>query len=609
MAEPFDPYFVWLGIPPEEQPANRYRLLGVPLFVNNHDVIDNAADQRTAHLRTFQSSKNGKSAEQILNEVAAARVCLLDAKKKAAYDQELRAKLAAQSPSPAPIPTQPAASGSAIQLQSPRGPIVSATAKNAPTANRGVSDRNIAIGVGAGVLPIGALAFGIHALKGPPEGTLVFDWPDRADVAMTVDNAPIEIPATGSWEHEFPVGPHRIAAQRPEYKFATDVDPAAGERLSVSPDWKPSAKHDGDEQSARPTEASAASKPAVPEAARSEAAKTGTANPETPKTETPKPAIAKPESLIKIARARWGGGSKWVDVTERVQEAVDHHQTVWASPDFLKKDPTPGWRKHLQITVEKDGHRRTVNLDEGKHWSKQEYETDKKPEKAVAGHNQPAPPSSVATQKNATGSTEPPATAGRQAAPNPAAQPNPVAGQPAKSLESPPQSDHTEISLPGNVTNVAVGGGGRFLILHLAQLRKLAVFDVNEAKIVKYIPLPEDEVCMTAGIDKLIIGLPQANAFQRWSLQTLEREVTVPNPLKGGITDVRDGKRIRRAASGELRRANFLLNPRTFREMNTRPADRRLPSGAPGLIRASADGTLFVMAKAVAAKGIRWVRS
>ena len=223
MAEPFDPYFVWLGIPPEEQPANRYRLLGVPLFVNNHDVIDNAADQRTAHLRTFQSSKNGKLAEQILNEVAAARVCLLDAKKKAAYDQELRAKLAAQSPSPAPIPTQPAASGSAIQLQPPRGPIVSATAKNAPTANRGATNRNIAIGVGAGVLLIGALAFGIHALKGPPEGTLVFDWPDRANVAMTVDNAPIEIPATGSWEHEFPVGPHRIAAQRPEYKFATDV--------------------------------------------------------------------------------------------------------------------------------------------------------------------------------------------------------------------------------------------------------------------------------------------------------------------------------------------------------------------------------------------------
>jgi len=35
----------------------------------------------------------------------------------------------------------------------------------------------------------------------------VFDWPDRADVAVTVDNAPIEVPASGSWEHNFPAGP------------------------------------------------------------------------------------------------------------------------------------------------------------------------------------------------------------------------------------------------------------------------------------------------------------------------------------------------------------------------------------------------------------------
>ena len=26
----FDPYHRWLGIPPEEQPADHYRLLGIP---------------------------------------------------------------------------------------------------------------------------------------------------------------------------------------------------------------------------------------------------------------------------------------------------------------------------------------------------------------------------------------------------------------------------------------------------------------------------------------------------------------------------------------------------------------------------------------------------
>ena len=98
MAEEFNPYHVWLGIPPEEQPANHYRLLGIQLFETSGDVIDNAADRQMAHLRTFQSGKHGELTQRIVNEVAAVRICLLDPKKRAAYDQQLRAKLAAASP-------------------------------------------------------------------------------------------------------------------------------------------------------------------------------------------------------------------------------------------------------------------------------------------------------------------------------------------------------------------------------------------------------------------------------------------------------------------------------------------------------------------------------
>ena len=99
MSEVFDPYHVWLGIPPQEQPANHYRLLTASLFEGNPDVIDNAADRQTAHLRNFQSGKYAKFAEQLLNEVAAARVCLLDPKKKAVYDEQLRARISARSAS------------------------------------------------------------------------------------------------------------------------------------------------------------------------------------------------------------------------------------------------------------------------------------------------------------------------------------------------------------------------------------------------------------------------------------------------------------------------------------------------------------------------------
>ena len=40
MPRGFDPYHVWLGIPPEEQPPHHYRLLSVPLFEDNPDVIE-----------------------------------------------------------------------------------------------------------------------------------------------------------------------------------------------------------------------------------------------------------------------------------------------------------------------------------------------------------------------------------------------------------------------------------------------------------------------------------------------------------------------------------------------------------------------------------------
>jgi hypothetical protein len=44
-------------------------------------------------LRTFQSGKNSALSQKILNEVAAARICLLDPKKRSQYDARLREQL------------------------------------------------------------------------------------------------------------------------------------------------------------------------------------------------------------------------------------------------------------------------------------------------------------------------------------------------------------------------------------------------------------------------------------------------------------------------------------------------------------------------------------
>jgi len=110
MSGTFNGYHVWLGIPTNEQPPNHYRLLGISIFETDLDVIEHAADRQMAHVRTFQSGRNGALSQQILNELAAAQLCLLNAQRKAAYDEELRAKLAATSvvnpaPTASPAPT------------------------------------------------------------------------------------------------------------------------------------------------------------------------------------------------------------------------------------------------------------------------------------------------------------------------------------------------------------------------------------------------------------------------------------------------------------------------------------------------------------------------
>ena len=100
MPEAFDAYHRWLGISPKDQPPNHYRLLGIDVFEPDSDVIANAADKQMAHIRSFQAGEHSGLSQRILNEIAAARVCLLNPNKKAAYDERLRGQIAVTASEP-----------------------------------------------------------------------------------------------------------------------------------------------------------------------------------------------------------------------------------------------------------------------------------------------------------------------------------------------------------------------------------------------------------------------------------------------------------------------------------------------------------------------------
>ncbi len=93
MSASFDPYFKWFGIPPDEQPPHHYRLLGISLFEDDCDVIQAAVDRQVIHLKMLRTGEHAPDAKQILNEVLKAEQCLLDKRKRTAYDATLKTHL------------------------------------------------------------------------------------------------------------------------------------------------------------------------------------------------------------------------------------------------------------------------------------------------------------------------------------------------------------------------------------------------------------------------------------------------------------------------------------------------------------------------------------
>ena len=96
MADNFDPYQQWLGIDPDQHPIDHYRLLGLPKFESDATKIDQAADERMALVRSFQTGRRGQFTHRILNELSSAKLCLTNTATKTKYDAELRGQLAAE---------------------------------------------------------------------------------------------------------------------------------------------------------------------------------------------------------------------------------------------------------------------------------------------------------------------------------------------------------------------------------------------------------------------------------------------------------------------------------------------------------------------------------
>lgn len=133
----FDPYRKWLGIPEDSRPPTHYQLLGLAPTEQDPEVINAAVVRQSAYVRNFQSGKFADHATKILNEISAAKACLLDAAKRAEYDAQMRrdeAKAPASKAKPAKVAvrrqtvTKPARAARPVKKVRSAAPVAAAPA-------------------------------------------------------------------------------------------------------------------------------------------------------------------------------------------------------------------------------------------------------------------------------------------------------------------------------------------------------------------------------------------------------------------------------------------------------------------------------------------------
>jgi hypothetical protein len=217
----------------------------------------------------------------------------------------------------------------------------------------------------------------------------------------------------------------------------------------------------------------------------------------------------------------------------------------------------------------------------------------------VPGTGTAAAPAAVATAPGAAPAPVP--AEGTPSAPAAApAAPASVASQapgvaPAGIRAAPTQVTGTvERKLPDTITDVVPAAGGRFLILSLSKTRKLAVLDTAVGDIVRYLPVDSDNALVAAGMDKMLVALPDKNVLHRYSLATFEREITVTIPTKNPLKSMAMGHSSVGPAvleGGEL----VLLDIRTMkaRPMTFKPGASFLMLEHGVRLRCAADGSIL----------------
>jgi hypothetical protein len=219
MATEFDPYRDLLNVRSQERPPSHYALLGLELFESDRRKIDEAAGERMAMLQEMANSNHVDASQKLLNEVSGARRCLLEATKKVAYDEALRARQ--------------------------RRSLSSSYARSDDAVGRRAKGRR-----GRPVLPVGVAVFVVLILAGvwfirsggsAASGNLIVEWPleERQGAVVLVDGKQVSVFDSDPMYLNISTGRHQVIFQRVGYNSIPKTIDFGRQTIRIRLAWVP----------------------------------------------------------------------------------------------------------------------------------------------------------------------------------------------------------------------------------------------------------------------------------------------------------------------------------------------------------------------------------
>ena len=97
-------------------------------------------------------------------------------------------------------------------------------------------------------------------------------------------------------------------------------------------------------------------------------------------------------------------------------------------------------------------------------------------------------------------------------------------------------STPTERLVNGKIRDVVSGGGGRYLVLLLAQPARVSVFDAQAGEVVKTIPLASENALIAAGATRFVVAYPDDRIIHQFAFSGFAR-VSGPSqsPIRGAV--------------------------------------------------------------------------